>query len=82
MQSTVEILPFGCVKIMDSQIFTLYLLIWDAFIDSNTQIYNLYDSPSFEYSHHFGFLLEQPTLIMWGEQDQVFPLELGYRLKR
>ncbi|KAL6209492.1 hypothetical protein ACLB2K_020432 [Fragaria x ananassa] len=23
-----------------------------------------------------------PTLIIWGEQDQIFPLELGYRLKR
>ncbi|XP_058771735.1 uncharacterized protein LOC131645094 [Vicia villosa] len=23
-----------------------------------------------------------PTLIMWGEQDQIFPLELGHRLKR
>lgn len=26
--------------------------------------------------------LMQPTLIVWGEEDQVFPLELGYRLKR
>ncbi|CAM8923745.1 unnamed protein product [Rhodiola kirilowii] len=26
--------------------------------------------------------ITQPTLIVWGEQDQVFPLELGYRLKR
>ncbi|KAK2393219.1 hypothetical protein P8452_15267 [Trifolium repens] len=26
--------------------------------------------------------INKPTLIMWGEQDQVFPLELGYRLKR
>ncbi|KAJ1396504.1 Alpha/Beta hydrolase fold [Sesbania bispinosa] len=25
---------------------------------------------------------EQPTLIVWGEQDQIFPLELGYRLER
>ncbi|GAB2293732.1 hypothetical protein Dimus_027944 [Dionaea muscipula] len=25
--------------------------------------------------------ISQPTLILWGEQDQVFPLELGYRLK-
>ncbi|TKY71469.1 Monoacylglycerol lipase ABHD6 [Spatholobus suberectus] len=25
---------------------------------------------------------QQPTLILWGEQDQVFPLELGHRLKR
>jgi len=24
----------------------------------------------------------QPTLILWGDQDQVFPLELGHRLKR
>lgn len=24
----------------------------------------------------------QPTLIIWGEYDQVFPLELAYRLKR
>ncbi|RDY12251.1 hypothetical protein CR513_02983, partial [Mucuna pruriens] len=23
-----------------------------------------------------------PTLIIWGEHDQVFPLELGHRLKR
>ncbi|CAL5414924.1 unnamed protein product [Camellia sinensis] len=26
--------------------------------------------------------IPQPTLIVWGDQDQVFPLELGYRLKR
>ncbi|KAI4318703.1 hypothetical protein MLD38_032378 [Melastoma candidum] len=26
--------------------------------------------------------ITQPTLVIWGEQDQVFPLELGYRLKR
>ncbi|KAJ1376503.1 Alpha/Beta hydrolase fold [Sesbania bispinosa] len=26
--------------------------------------------------------ISQPTLIIWGENDQVFPLELGYRLKR
>jgi len=24
----------------------------------------------------------QPTLIIWGEHDRVFPLELGHRLKR
>lgn len=27
-------------------------------------------------------IFEQPTLVLWGEQDQVFPLELGYRLTR
>ncbi|KAF7842982.1 monoacylglycerol lipase ABHD6 [Senna tora] len=26
--------------------------------------------------------ITQPTLIVWGELDQVFPLELGHRLKR
>ncbi|XP_062077105.1 uncharacterized protein LOC133781994 [Humulus lupulus] len=26
--------------------------------------------------------IKQPTLIIWGDQDQIFPLELGYRLKR
>ncbi|RZC64509.1 hypothetical protein C5167_008206 [Papaver somniferum] len=26
--------------------------------------------------------MNQPTLIVWGEEDQVFPLELGYRLQR
>ncbi|KAL5705230.1 hypothetical protein ACHQM5_023563 [Ranunculus cassubicifolius] len=26
--------------------------------------------------------ITQPTLLIWGEQDQIFPLELGYRLKR
>ncbi|KAI0507052.1 hypothetical protein KFK09_013170 [Dendrobium nobile] len=26
--------------------------------------------------------ISQPTLIIWGEQDQIFPLELGHRLKR
>ncbi|XP_057977257.1 uncharacterized protein LOC131164237 [Malania oleifera] len=26
--------------------------------------------------------ITQPTLILWGEEDQIFPLELGYRLKR
>ncbi|KAK1435477.1 hypothetical protein QVD17_01241 [Tagetes erecta] len=26
--------------------------------------------------------IPQPTLIIWGEQDKVFPVELGYRLKR
>ncbi|XVE95295.1 hypothetical protein REPUB_Repub02eG0083900 [Reevesia pubescens] len=26
--------------------------------------------------------ISQPTLILWGEHDQVFPLELGHRLKR
>ncbi|XP_047320874.1 monoacylglycerol lipase ABHD6 [Impatiens glandulifera] len=26
--------------------------------------------------------ITQPSLIVWGEQDQIFPLELGYRLKR
>ncbi|KAJ0087196.1 hypothetical protein Patl1_08533 [Pistacia atlantica] len=26
--------------------------------------------------------ITQPTLILWGECDQIFPLELGYRLKR
>ncbi|XP_050365416.1 uncharacterized protein LOC126783926 [Argentina anserina] len=26
--------------------------------------------------------IAQPTLILWGEEDQIFPLELGYRLKR
>ncbi|KAF8019771.1 hypothetical protein BT93_G0457 [Corymbia citriodora subsp. variegata] len=25
---------------------------------------------------------EQPTLLVWGELDQIFPLELGHRLKR
>lgn len=25
--------------------------------------------------------IPQPTLIIWGEQDQIFPLDLGYRLK-
>ncbi|PIA52120.1 hypothetical protein AQUCO_01000184v1 [Aquilegia coerulea] len=25
--------------------------------------------------------IPQPTLIIWGDQDQIFPLELGYRLK-
>ncbi|KAK4564018.1 hypothetical protein RGQ29_006207 [Quercus rubra] len=27
-------------------------------------------------------VIKQPTLIIWGEQDQIFPLELGYRLRR
>ncbi|WOL01107.1 hypothetical protein Cni_G09820 [Canna indica] len=26
--------------------------------------------------------ISQPTLIIWGEQDQIFPLELGHRLNR
>nr|KYP72569.1 2-hydroxy-6-oxo-2,4-heptadienoate hydrolase [Cajanus cajan] len=26
--------------------------------------------------------ISQPTLIIWGEHDRVFPLELGHRLKR
>ncbi|KAA8528283.1 hypothetical protein F0562_035638 [Nyssa sinensis] len=26
--------------------------------------------------------ISQPTLIVWGDQDQIFPLELGHRLKR
>ncbi|GMH00156.1 hypothetical protein Nepgr_001995 [Nepenthes gracilis] len=26
--------------------------------------------------------INQPTLIIWGDQDQVFPLELAHRLKR
>lgn len=26
--------------------------------------------------------LTQPTLIIWGDQDQIFPVELGHRLKR
>ncbi|XP_020580926.1 monoacylglycerol lipase abhd6-A [Phalaenopsis equestris] len=26
--------------------------------------------------------ISQPTLIIWGEKDQIFPLELGYRLKK
>lgn len=26
--------------------------------------------------------ISQPTLIIWGEHDQLFPLELGHRLKR
>ncbi|XP_022739177.1 uncharacterized protein LOC111291613 [Durio zibethinus] len=26
--------------------------------------------------------ISQPTLILWGEYDQVFPLEMGHRLKR
>ncbi|CAA7401663.1 unnamed protein product [Spirodela intermedia] len=26
--------------------------------------------------------ISQPTLILWGEQDQIFPLELGHRLCR
>lgn len=26
--------------------------------------------------------INQKTLIVWGEEDQIFPLELGYRLKR
>ncbi|ONK74073.1 uncharacterized protein A4U43_C03F2500 [Asparagus officinalis] len=26
--------------------------------------------------------ISQPTLIIWGEHDQVFSLELGYRLRR
>ncbi|KAL3721747.1 hypothetical protein ACJRO7_034138 [Eucalyptus globulus] len=29
-----------------------------------------------------GSFLTQPTLIIWGEYDKVFPLELGQRLKR
>ncbi|EOY15987.1 Alpha/beta-Hydrolases superfamily protein isoform 2 [Theobroma cacao] len=27
-------------------------------------------------------ITQQPTLILWGEYDQIFPLELGHRLKR
>ncbi|KAI6678562.1 hypothetical protein NL676_039358 [Syzygium grande] len=27
-------------------------------------------------------LTVQPTLLVWGEQDQIFPLELGHRLQR
>jgi pimeloyl-ACP methyl ester carboxylesterase len=26
--------------------------------------------------------IKQKSLIIWGEEDQIFPLELGYRLKR
>lgn len=26
--------------------------------------------------------ITQPTLIIWGEEDQVFPMELGHRLRR
>ncbi|XP_074312996.1 uncharacterized protein LOC141648338 [Silene latifolia] len=26
--------------------------------------------------------ITQPTMIVWGEEDQIFPLELGYRLQR
>ncbi|KAK4438180.1 putative hydrolase YugF [Sesamum alatum] len=26
--------------------------------------------------------IEQPTLIIWGEQDRIFPLELGHRLEK
>nr|BAD95155.1 hypothetical protein [Arabidopsis thaliana] len=26
--------------------------------------------------------LKQPTLIIWGEHDQVFPLEMGKRLEK
>ncbi|KAI6678565.1 hypothetical protein NL676_039361 [Syzygium grande] len=26
--------------------------------------------------------IRQPTLLVWGEQDRIFPLELGHRLKR
>ncbi|XAR62152.1 Triacylglycerol lipase [Bertholletia excelsa] len=26
--------------------------------------------------------IHQPTLIIWGDKDRVFPLELGYRLRR
>ncbi|KAE8704922.1 hypothetical protein F3Y22_tig00110432pilonHSYRG00074 [Hibiscus syriacus] len=26
--------------------------------------------------------ITQPTLIIWGEYDQIFPLDLAYRLKR
>lgn len=26
--------------------------------------------------------ITQPTLIVWGEQDQIFPIELAYRLER
>lgn len=24
----------------------------------------------------------QPTLILWGDKDQIFPIELAHRLKR
>ncbi|XP_011045672.1 PREDICTED: monoacylglycerol lipase abhd6-A [Populus euphratica] len=27
-------------------------------------------------------ITQQPTLIIWGEKDQIFPVELGHRLKR
>ncbi|KAM7520769.1 hypothetical protein LguiB_019731 [Lonicera macranthoides] len=27
-------------------------------------------------------VIPQPTLIVWGDRDQIFPLELGHRLKR
>ncbi|KAL2342097.1 hypothetical protein Fmac_010037 [Flemingia macrophylla] len=36
----------------------------------------------YEDSQYCRFTLEQPTLIIWGEEDQIFPLELGHRLKR
>ncbi|KHG17018.1 putative hydrolase yugF [Gossypium arboreum] len=26
--------------------------------------------------------ITQPTLLIWGEHDQIFPLELGHRLER
>ncbi|KAL0335113.1 UNVERIFIED_CONTAM: hypothetical protein Scaly_1392600 [Sesamum calycinum] len=26
--------------------------------------------------------IQQPTLIIWGEQDRIFPKELGYRLEK
>lgn len=30
----------------------------------------------------FLLLVQQPTLLVWGELDQIFPLELAHRLKR
>jgi hypothetical protein len=27
-------------------------------------------------------VFDQQTLVLWGDKDQVFPVDLGYRLQR
>lgn len=39
-------------------------------------------SPSLSHSRSVVWCCTQPTLIIWGEYDQIFPIELAHRLKR
>ena len=45
-------------------------------------IFYLVQSGKIQYYFSELCFLKQPTLVLWADRDQIFPLELGHRLNR